>query len=449
MGFEDKRVAIVGGGLGGMSFLNAALYAGLKNVQLYEQAPQFGEVGAGVNITSNANRILDEFGLQESMTHKSSRQLPCYMEYHNYRTGEYLGHINEFSKPPARLLHRAHLLDSLKERVPESSLHLGKRLASIDRNTGAGDVPYTLHFEDGTTASADIVIGCDGIKSNVREDMGLRDSPNYSGQVVYRGFVDYKDLPDDTAQLLRKTVNFRGPKRHVLILPIGNRETETDRAAIIGFMSEPLEAWDSESWMSRSDIESLQEHVRGWCPQVQHIIEGLRKGSSDGRMLKQALYVRDPLDKWYEMKSGKNDAGIILLGDSAHSTLPHQGRSFLFIPFISSYDGAQLTSLIGQGTCMAIESGIALATILRHWKNDDLEAAFQFYQDVRKPRTDRVTQTSYEAGKLASSDAPDQLTNNFNPRALEERMKWIMEYNVLEDVRAKGAEYLDFQDSRL
>lgn len=98
---------------------------------------------------------------------------------------------------------------------------------------------------------------------------------------------------------------------------------------------------------------------------------------------------------------------------------------------------------------MAIESGIALATILRHWKNDDLEAAFQFYQDVRKPRTDRVTQTSYEAGKLASSDAPDQLTNNFNPSALEERMKWIMEYNVLEDVRAKGAEYLDFQDSRL
>ena len=98
---------------------------------------------------------------------------------------------------------------------------------------------------------------------------------------------------------------------------------------------------------------------------------------------------------------------------------------------------------------MAIESGIALATILRHWKNDDLEAAFQFYQDVRKPRTDRVTQTSYEAGKLASSDAPDQLTNNFNPSALEERMKWIMEYNVLEDVRGKGAEYLDFQDSRL
>ncbi|KAJ5665771.1 uncharacterized protein N7477_008219 [Penicillium maclennaniae] len=423
MGFEDKRIAIVGGGLGGMSFLNAALYAGLKNVQLYEQAPQFGEVGAGVNITSNANRVLDAFGLQESMTRRSSRKLPCYMEYHSYKSGEYLGHIEEFSKPPARLLHRADLLDSLKERVPQSSLNLGKHLTSIDRNSPGA--PYILHFQDGSTAEADIVIGCDGIKSNVRRDMGLGDSPNYSGQVVYRGFVDYKDLPEETAQLLRKTVNFRGPKRHVLILPIGNKETNSDRAAVIGFMTEPLEAWDSESWMSRSDIESLQEHVRDWCPQVQDIIKGLRKASPDGKMLKQALYVRDPIDKWYEM--GHKDAGIILLGDSAHSTLPHQG----------------------QGTCMAIESGIALATILRHWKGEDLEGAFKFYQDLRKPRTDRVTQTSYEAGKLASSDAPDQMTDKFSPVALGERMKWIMEYNVLEDLRAKGADVLDFHDSRV
>lgn len=326
MGFEEKRVAIVGGGLGGMSFLNAALYTGLKNVQLYEQAPQFAEVGAGVNITSNANRVLDAFGLQESMTHKSSHKLPCYMEYHNYRTGAYLGHIEEFSKPPARLLHRAHLLDSLKERVPASSLNLGKRLASIERHVGPRGAPYTLHFEDGSAAEADIVIGCDGIKSNVREDMGLADSPIYSGQVVYRGFVDYGDLPGDTAQLLRKTVNFRGPGRHVLVLPIGNPETGTDRAAVIGFMAESLEAWDSESWMSRSHIDSLHDHVRDWCPQVQDIVAALRKGSSDGRMLKQALYVRDPLDKWYEMKRGQRDAGIILLGDSAHSTLPHQGR---------------------------------------------------------------------------------------------------------------------------
>lgn len=98
---------------------------------------------------------------------------------------------------------------------------------------------------------------------------------------------------------------------------------------------------------------------------------------------------------------------------------------------------------------MAIESGIALATILRHWKGDDLQKAFSFYQNLRKPRTDRVTQTSYEAGKLASSDMPDQMTSNFNPEALGERMKWVMEYNVLDDLKVKGAEVLDFHDSRV
>jgi salicylate hydroxylase len=326
-GFQDKRVVVVGGGLGGMAFMNAAMYAGLKNVQCYEQAHQFGEVGAGVDVSANANRILDAFGLQDSLLRRSSPQLPYYMQYHNYKTGEYLAHIEEFSKPHARLIHRAHLLDSLKERVPEERLHLQKRLASIDRNTSPDAAPYTLHFEDGTAVDADIVIGCDGIKSRVRRELGFGDSPNYSGQVVYRGFVEYKDLPEETSQLLRKVVNFRGPKRHILCLPIGNPATQTDRIGVIGFMSESLDSWDSENWMARADIETLHEHVKDWCPQVQDLIKGLHKGSPDGRMMKQALYVRDPLAKWFEMKEGQNNAGIVLLGDAVHSTLPHQGKS--------------------------------------------------------------------------------------------------------------------------
>lgn len=98
---------------------------------------------------------------------------------------------------------------------------------------------------------------------------------------------------------------------------------------------------------------------------------------------------------------------------------------------------------------MAIESGIALATILRHWKSNDLEAAFRFYQDLRKPRTDRINRTSDEAGKLASSNAPDSMTNNFNPTALMERMKWIMEYDVLADLGEKGSGLLEFRQEKL
>jgi len=95
---------------------------------------------------------------------------------------------------------------------------------------------------------------------------------------------------------------------------------------------------------------------------------------------------------------------------------------------------------------MAVESGVALATILKNWKSDSLEDAFSFYQNLRKPRTDKVTRTSYEAGKLASADVPEGTSVEFNPEALRERMKWIMDYNVLEDVFEKGAPHFVEQE---
>lgn len=97
--------------------------------------------------------------------------------------------------------------------------------------------------------------------------------------------------------------------------------------------------------------------------------------------------------------------------------------------------------MLGQGTCMANESGITLATILRNWASGDLAAAFEFYQKIRKPRTDKITRTKYEAGKLASADLLDSFTSDFNPEALRYRMKWIMEEDVLENVWTQGATF--------
>ena len=93
---------------------------------------------------------------------------------------------------------------------------------------------------------------------------------------------------------------------------------------------------------------------------------------------------------------------------------------------------------------MAIESGITLAVLFRNWKTSNLRNALQFYQDIRKPRTDRITRTSYEAGKLASSDVLDKVTLMFNPEALRDRMKWIMEFNALEEVYRRGADHPEF-----
>ncbi|KAI1105606.1 FAD/NAD(P)-binding domain-containing protein [Jackrogersella minutella] len=415
MGFANKRIAVVGGGLGGMSFMNSALHSGLTNVHLYEAAPQFTEVGAGVNITANANRLIDNFGIGKDMLWKSSHDPPSYMDYYHYRTGEFLGRIDEFSEPSSRQIHRAHLLEAFQKHIPQLKISLGKRLTSLDWS--AEKSCYVLSFRDGTTAEADIVVACDGIKSVVRQlHLGLTDNPVYSGQMVYRGYVSYDDLTPKTAALLRATVNFRGPQRHVLTLPIGNDESMTSRVGVIAFMTEPLENWDSESWLKTAPVDDLYEHVKDWTGAVQEIIEGLRKGSSDGRILKQALYVREPTAQWYQISPRQQDSGVVLVGDSVHSTLPHQG----------------------QGACQAIESGFTLAQILKNWKSTDLGSALKFYQDFRKPRTDRITRSSYETGKMASADIPeDQWAAAFNPAMTRERMKWVMEYDLLADLADK------------
>jgi salicylate hydroxylase len=417
---KDQKIAIIGGGLGGMALMNACLYSGLENVHLFEAAAEFTEVGAGVNITRNANRILDAFGLQESMLWKSSRNPPCYMDYRHYRTGEHLGSIGEFGEPQSRQIHRAHLLAALKERIPESKISKGKRLVLIEK--GEQDSGYVLHFQDGTSSPADIIVGCDGIKSVVRQHLGFVDKPMYSGQMVYRGYVSYNDLTPETAELLRHTVNFRGPRRHVLTLPIGNEESKTARVGIIGFMTEPLESWTSEAWLAEAPVEDFAEQVKDWTGAVQEIIAGLRKGSNNGNILKQTLYVREPTPKWFHVDDETPDSGIILIGDSVHSTLPHQGLCNL-----SAFINQLLKLFVGQGACQAIESGFALAQVLKHWKSEDLGAAFQFFQDFRKPRTDRITKSSYETGKMASADIPEELwATTFPPELVRERMKWVM-----------------------
>ena len=79
-----------------------------------------------------------------------------------------------------------------------------------------------------------------------------------------------------------------------------------------------------------------------------------------------------------------------------------------------------------------MESGFALAQTLKNWKSDDLEAAFQFFQDFRKPRTDRITKSSYETGKMASADIPEEKwASSFSPEVVRERMRWVMEYDLL------------------
>lgn len=105
------------------------------------------------------------------------------------------------------------------------------------------------------------------------------------------------------------------------------------------------------------------------------------------------------------------------------------------------WPGKRLTvRCVGQGACQSIESGFALAQVMALWPNADSASAFQFFQDIRKPRTDKITQTSYETGKMASADIPEsQWAQAFSPEVVHERMRWVMEYDLLADLSVKLA----------
>ena len=239
---ENARIAVIGGGLAGLSFANAALCNGLKNVTVYEQAKEFREIGAGISLSENAFRCLDQYGLKEALLkvsneHSTVNSVRYARWFRHYKTGELLG-ISEFYGSPNRRIHRAHLLDVLRANLPHDMLKTNKRLLTIEKNDN-NEKEYVLHFADGTSETANIVIGCDGIHSNVRKYLGNHDNPEYSGQVIYRGLLRPFSLPMETRDFLDLHLTFfRGYRSYIAVYPIGRGENFYYNVG--AFMTEPL-----------------------------------------------------------------------------------------------------------------------------------------------------------------------------------------------------------------
>lgn len=239
---KDARIAVIGGGLAGLSFANAAQYNELKNITVYEQAKEFREIGAGISLSENAFRCLDQYGLKEALLQVSNEQSEVNSTrygrwFRHYKTGEELAVVQPYEKPNRRI-HRAHLLDVLRAKLPKEMLKTNKRLLKIETN-GNDEKEYVLHFADGTSETADIVIGCDGIHSIVRKYLGILDNPQYSGKVVYRGLLRPSSLSKETIDVLQLQLTFfRGYHSYIAVYHIGQGENCLYNVA--AFMTEPL-----------------------------------------------------------------------------------------------------------------------------------------------------------------------------------------------------------------
>ena len=379
MSSSALRVTIVGGGIGGAATANALLQRGL-DVRVYEQASALTEVGAGVALQPNSIRLLRRLGFGEEIDRYGARWVDA---QHLRADGTYIASM----WPPEMAgqiefygLHRADVLGMLVERLPAEIVKVGHRCVGFEQD----DEQATVFFANGERASADVVVGADGIHSALQPYIVEPSAPISSGSMAYRGLIPAASV-DWPAGVMR---NFLGPGKRIMIYPVRVGELLN----YIGFV--PMDEQTKESWSAPGDPATLAAEFAGWDPIVEAVLAQVKT------CFRWGLYDRDPLPAWSRGR-------LTLLGDAAHAMLPHAG----------------------QGANQAIEDGVALAAILSQADRSTVPRALRLYEAVRRNRTSGVQSLSRLNGARyeASSDLDTrdrQLTNQAVDRA------WIWSYDA-------------------
>jgi salicylate hydroxylase len=340
---KNLKIAIVGAGYGGAAAAKALSLLG-ANVDVYEQASQIGEVGAGIGLRPSTMNRFRQWGIFDAIAKVSSPS--DYFEILT-ATGE---QMMKEAWPAAgeqthtHLIHRGDFIDALLGVLPEGMVHLGHKLETVqDKGDSA-----VLTFAGGKTVEADLVVGGDGIKSVVRRELFSDKGPVFSGEHAYRTVISVDDaygmVTDDQ---LRMYIG-RGTK--IYLLPLRHRnQVSFDITALCA----------DSTWAPQVTKDDLLATVEGFDERLVHITRDLDMDTVNIR----AVYDIDPVDTWHT-------DSVVLVGDAAHSMLHHQG----------------------QGANSAIEDAGALADALQ--KADSVKEALALFQATRKPVTDELQRIS-------------------------------------------------------
>ncbi|HWV41360.1 FAD-dependent monooxygenase [Pseudorhodoplanes sp.] len=343
-------VAIVGGGIGGLFAANALIAHGLQ-VKVYEQAPALGEVGAGVFITPNSVRQLERVGLGPAVEKWGAR---CGSGSRYFRDdGSTIApvQVTDSSGWNATFgMHRADLVGLLAAGLPANVVHTGHRAVGFSQD----DDVARVRFDNGTVVEADVVVGCDGIHSEMRPFVFPPSDAVFSGTVAYRGLVPHAAVPDWPQNAWQMWL---GRGKHFLVFPVRAGELVN----YVGFV--PADEQMRESWTAQGDPDALRAEFAGWDPRIEGLLKQVQS------TFKWALYDREPLPTWTKGR-------LTLLGDAAHPMLPH----------------------LGQGANQSIEDGMALATILSRADRKSAPAALIAYEKLRRERVAGVQRGARENG---------------------------------------------------
>jgi salicylate hydroxylase len=393
------RVAIIGGGIGGLTAANALHRAGVE-VSVYEAAGELKEIGAGVALHANAMRVLKFIGVEEAARKLAGRTDSAVTK--DGISGRVISRTSRARQvellgiEPATM-HRADLLDVLAAALPDGIATLGKRCTGVE----SGESSAVARFADGTEVEADVIIGADGIHSPVRTALFGPDAPRFTGKICYRSVVPMKKLSAGTlADIAAANGQWLGPHGTIVLYPLRGEELMN----IVCHYDD--DTYRHESWVTECDGAEVLERYAGWHDSLLRLFE------AGDTWYKWALYDRDPIPQWTKGR-------VTLLGDAAHPMLPY----------------------LGQGACQALEDGAVLANALadRRFATDPV-AALAAYERVRRPRASSVVLTARARGvsnhlpsrwAALRRDAVIAVRRTLNRRDPEGRgASWLADYDA-------------------
>jgi len=388
---EQLPILISGGGIGGFAAALALVRQGFK-VKLFEQAPEIGEIGAGIQLGPNAFHAFDALGIGDKA--RSRAVYTDYMVMHDALNEYVIGKIptdenfrQRFGNPYA-VIHRADIHASLVEGAQETGevqIHTNTRIEGIEQDGKTVTVTDT----NGNTYTGIALIAADGGKSVVREKY-VGDPALVTGHVVYRAVVDKEDFPEDLRWNAASL--WAAPKGHLVHYPLRGGEQYN---VVVTFHSREQEVWGVKDG-SREEVLSYFSDI---CPKAKQLL------SLPKSWKRWSTADREPISNWTHGRA-------TLLGDAAHPT----------------------TQYMAQGACMAMEDAVTLGEALRTCDND-IEKAFELYQHARVARTARIVLSSREMGRIYHAEGVQRMIRNdlWRGRSTErfyDAMEWLYGWNV-------------------
>ena len=357
------RIAIIGAGLGGCAAATLMRQSGL-DVRLYEQAPAFSRLGAGIHLGPNLMQVMRRVGIEEQLVAVGCE--PDFWYSRDGRSGDIMAQVplsnaRQRYGAPYLTIHRGDFAQLLADAVPAGVMQYGRKLEKVQ---DLGD-EVRLIFSDGSIETADIVVGADGVNSVIRESLLGPELPKHTGYAAHRAV--FRTPRQSLALPFDMCTKWWADDRHMMVYYVTRKQDEI--YFVTGIPGG--ESWDINLRFTPSTKDELRETFAGWHPTVQALIEGADEISF------WPLLERDPLPLWSRGR-------MVLLGDACHPMKPH----------------------MGQGAAMAIEDAGMLARCLTELGPHRYEEAFRLYEANRAGRTTRVQQVSHDNTWLRQDEDP-------------------------------------------